>query len=102
MNETPPAGGGLVLPCLNEADALPWVLDRVPEGWRAVVVDNGSTDGSDRIARERGALVVHEARRGFGAACHAGLQAAEADVVAFCDCDASLDPAELPRVARPV
>jgi dTDP-L-rhamnose 4-epimerase len=102
MNETPPPGGDLVLPCLNEAAALPWVLDRVPEGWRAVVVDNGSGDGSADIARAHGARVVHEPRRGFGAACHAGLTAAEAEVVAFCDCDASLDPAELPRVAAPV
>lgn len=102
MNETPPPGGDLVLPCLNEAAALPWVLDRVPEGWRAVVVDNGSGDGSAEIARAHGARVVHEPRRGFGAACHAGLTAAEAEVVAFCDCDASLDPAELPRVAAPV
>lgn len=102
MNETPPPGGDLVLPCLNEAAALPWVLDRVPEGWRAVVVDNGSGDGSAEIARAHGARVVHEPRRGFGAACHAGLTAAEAELVAFCDCDASLDPAELPRVAAPV
>jgi glycosyltransferase involved in cell wall biosynthesis len=102
MNENSPPGGDLVLPCLNEADALPWVLGRVPPGWRAVVVDNGSDDGSARIAREHGALVVREDRRGFGAACHAGLLAAEADLVAFCDCDASLDPADLPRVAAPV
>ncbi|MFR9675067.1 glycosyltransferase family 2 protein [Streptomyces sp. TR06-5] len=106
MNDkvTPPEvpSGDLVLPCLNEAEALPWVLDRLPEGWRAVVVDNGSTDGSAEIARERGALVVHEERRGFGAACHAGLEAAEADLVAFCDCDASLDPSAVPRVAAQV
>ncbi|MGW6745526.1 glycosyltransferase family 2 protein [Streptomyces sp. NPDC055025] len=82
----------LVLPCLNEAEALPWVLARVPAGWRAVVVDNGSTDGSAELAAELGATVVHEPRRGFGAACHAGLLAAEADIVCFCDCDASLDP----------
>ncbi|GAB2836093.1 glycosyltransferase family 2 protein [Streptomyces daliensis] len=94
--------GDLVLPCLNEADALPWVLARVPAGWRAIVVDNGSDDGSADIARAHGATVVHEARRGFGAACHAGLTAAEAEFVAFCDCDASLDPGMLPRVARPV
>ena len=101
---TPPErpGGDLVLPCLNEADALPWVLGRVPPGWRAVVVDNGSTDGSADIARAHGATVVHEPRRGFGAACHAGLVAAEADLVAFCDCDASLDPGAVPRVAAPV
>ncbi|MBT3149961.1 glycosyltransferase family 2 protein [Streptomyces sp. CHD11] len=90
-----PASVDVVLPCLDEAAALPWVLDRVPPGWRALVVDNGSTDDSDRIARELGATVVHEERRGFGAACHAGLTAATADIVCFCDCDASLDPAEL-------
>ncbi|PGH49490.1 glycosyltransferase family 2 protein [Streptomyces sp. Ru87] len=82
----------VVLPCLDEARALPWVLERVPPGWRAIVVDNGSTDGSAEVARAAGATVVSEPRRGFGAACHAGLLASDADVVCFCDCDASLDP----------
>ena len=95
MTSSAPEDVDVVLPCLNEAEALPWVLDRVPPGWRAVVVDNGSTDGSADLARERGATVVHEARRGFGAACHAGLSAATAEIVCFCDCDASLDPALL-------
>ncbi|MER7999963.1 glycosyltransferase family 2 protein [Streptomyces sp. NPDC095613] len=91
----------VVLPCLDEAAALPWVLERMPAAWRAIVVDNGSTDGSPHIAHALGATVVHEPKRGFGAACHAGLLAAEADVVCFCDCDASLDPALLvPFVAR--
>ncbi|WP_055543743.1 glycosyltransferase family 2 protein [Streptomyces kanamyceticus] len=92
----------MVLPCLDEADALPWVLDRVPPGWRAIVVDNGSTDGSADIARALGATVVHEDRRGFGAACHAGLLAATADIVCFCDCDASLDPSLLLPFVREV
>ncbi|MFJ5520335.1 glycosyltransferase family 2 protein [Streptomyces griseoluteus] len=82
----------IVLPCLDEAEALPWVLARIPAGWRAIVVDNGSTDGSAEVARALGATVVREERRGFGAACHAGLLAARADLVCFCDCDASLDP----------
>ncbi|MEU6537805.1 glycosyltransferase family 2 protein [Streptomyces sp. NPDC047000] len=90
-----PSDVDIVLPCLNEAEALPWVLARVPDGWRALVVDNGSTDGSAGIARALGATVVHEPRRGFGAACHAGLTAADAEVVCFCDCDASLDPSLL-------
>ncbi|MGW5064212.1 glycosyltransferase family 2 protein [Streptomyces sp. NPDC004096] len=105
MTETSPSSPApvdVVLPCLDEADALPWVLERVPSGWRAIVVDNGSTDGSADIARALGAHVVHEPRRGFGAACHAGLTAATADVVCFCDCDASLDPALLPAIAGPV
>jgi glycosyltransferase involved in cell wall biosynthesis len=85
----------VVLPCLDEAGALPWVLARIPAGWRAIVVDNGSVDGSAEIALAHGARVVTELRRGFGAACHAGLLAAEAEYVCFCDCDASLDPALL-------
>lgn len=88
----------VVLPCLNERGALPWVLSRLPEGYRAVVVDNGSSDGSSELAASLGALVVKEPRRGFGAAAHAGLLASTAPYVAFCDCDGSLDPAELPAM----
>ncbi|MEU4087518.1 glycosyltransferase family 2 protein [Streptomyces aureus] len=92
---SPPSDVDVVLPCLNEAEALPWVLARIPAHWRAIVVDNGSTDGSAEAAGALGATVVHEPRRGFGSACHAGLTAATAEVVCFCDCDASLDPALL-------
>ncbi|TXK17651.1 glycosyltransferase family 2 protein [Homoserinibacter sp. GY 40078] len=88
----------VVLPCLDEAGALPWVLSRLPEGYRAIIVDNGSTDGSGDVARAHGALVVDEPRRGFGSAAHAGLLAAEAPIVAFCDADASMDPADLPSL----
>ncbi len=95
-------GIDVVLPCLNEQGALPWVLSRMPAGYRAIVVDNGSTDESAAIAAEFGALVVAEPHRGFGAACHAGLLAATTEVVCFMDADASLDPAQLPRVAEPV
>ena len=102
-----PGGSGappveVVLPCLDEAQALPWVLSRMPPGYRAVVADNGSTDGSADVARAHGALVVPVPQRGFGAACHAGLLATTADVVCFMDADASLDPQHLPRVADPV
>lgn len=81
---------------------MPWVLGRLPEGWHAIVVDNGSTDDSARVAAEHGATVVQEARRGFGSAAHAGLEAATADYVAFCDADASMDPADLVALAAPV
>ncbi|MEZ0108929.1 hypothetical protein ABH920_002930 [Catenulispora sp. EB89] len=92
----------VILPCLDEAAALPYVLSRIPAGYRAIVVDNGSTDGSAEVAESLGALVVHEPRRGFGAACHAGLLAATADVVCFLDCDGSFDPEDLPKVADAV
>jgi glycosyltransferase involved in cell wall biosynthesis len=97
---TPQAHVDVVFPCLNEAAALPWVLSRLPEGYRAIVVDNGSSDGSGTIAASLGALVVTEDRRGFGAAAHAGLRAASAPIVAFCDADGSMDPAELPRLVE--
>jgi glycosyltransferase involved in cell wall biosynthesis len=92
----------IVLPCLNEAAALPWVLSRIPSGARALIVDNGSTDGSTRIAAALGAVVVVCRRRGYGAACQAGLLASEAELVAFCDCDGTLDPWQVTRLAQPV
>jgi dTDP-L-rhamnose 4-epimerase len=92
----------VVLPCLDEASALPAVLAGLPTGYRAIVVDNGSTDGSADIAAGLGATVVREATRGFGAACAAGLAATRAPYVAFCDCDDSLDLRQLPRVVDPV
>lgn len=92
----------VVLPCLDEAAALPWVLSRLPAGYRAIVVDNGSTDGSAEVARAAGATVVDEPRRGFGSAAHAGLLAATAPIVAFCDADASMDPQDLIAIVDPV
>lgn len=90
----------IVLPCLDEAAALPWVLTRIPLGARAIVVDNGSRDGSPDIARDLGAVIVDCEQRGYGAACHAGLLAASAEFVAFCDCDGSLDPADAVRLVE--
>jgi glycosyltransferase involved in cell wall biosynthesis len=92
----------VVLPCLDEAGALPAVLGNLPTGYRAIVVDNGSRDGSGALAADLGATVVREDVPGFGSACYAGLLAATADVVCFCDCDGSIDTADLPRVADPV
>lgn len=92
----------MVFPCLNEEGALSRILPRLPKGYRAIVVDNGSTDRSAQVARELGATVVAEPRRGFGSAAHTGLLAATAPIVAFCDADASMDPADLPLVVDPV
>jgi glycosyltransferase involved in cell wall biosynthesis len=94
----------VVIPVLNESAALPALLATVPAGYTAVVVDNGSTDGSGHIARRAGAVVVEEPVRGFGAACWAGLLAAEPEdgVVCFMDGDGSLDPADLAGVVAPV
>jgi glycosyltransferase involved in cell wall biosynthesis len=92
----------VILPALDEAEAIPRVLAAIPAGYRAIVVDNGSTDDTAAVAASWGATVVNEPRRGFGAACWAGLQAAEADIVCFMDADASFDPGELALVSGPV
>jgi glycosyltransferase involved in cell wall biosynthesis len=88
----------VVLPCLNEAEALPSVLAAFPDGFRAIVADNGSTDGSPEIAAAAGALVVREPTAGYGSAVRAGLGAATSDVVAVLDADGSLDPGALPMM----
>ncbi len=93
MNE---ATVDVVLPALDEAAIVTWVVERMPAGFRAIVVDNGSTDGTADRAAAAGATVVHEPVRGFGSACWAGLRAATADTVCFMDCDGSLDPVMLP------
>lgn len=85
----------LVLPCRDEAPALEGLLPEVPEGFRVIVADNGSRDATADVARRLGATVVLEDRPGYGAAVHAGLLMARADLVAFMDGDGSFDPVEL-------
>ncbi len=85
----------LVLPCRDEAAALPGVLASVPAGLHVVVVDNGSTDGTADVARRLGATVVHEPTPGYGAAVHAGVLATTAEYVGILDGDGSMDPREI-------
>lgn len=95
----------VVIPALDEEESLPQVLASIPRAWchRVVVADNGSSDGTAAAAREGGALVVHEPRRGYGAACLAGVrQAGEADILVFLDADNSDDPRELPLLVAPL
>ena len=92
----------VILPCLDEEQALPGVLLSLPDGFEAIVVDNGSTDRSAAIAREFGARIVAEPRRGYGAAVHAGLLAATAEIVVVCDADGTFEMAQLAAVVAPV
>ena len=88
----------VVLPCLNEAASLPGVLAAMPDGYRPLVVDNNSTDGTAEVARRHGAQVVSEPRPGYGSAVHAGVVAAATSIVAVIDADGSLDPGDLPAL----
>lgn len=94
----------VILPCLDEAAALPPVLRAITGelGATALVVDNGSTDGSPDVAAEHGARVVHESARGYGAAVHTGLLHATAEIVCFLDADGSVAPNELPALIAPL
>ena len=112
----PPSGGkkeaspppiDVVIPALNEEQSISLVLEALPDEWirRVVVVDNGSTDDTAVVARQSGADVVREERRGYGSACLRGLAALSADppsIVIFVDADFSDFPEELPRVVRPI
>ena len=102
---------GVLIPALDEEQALPEVLAAIPRagsGWRVAtvtVVDNGSTDRTADVARAAGATVVREPRRGYGAACLAGLAAmkpAPPEVVVFMDADRSDDPTQLPDLLAPI
>jgi glycosyltransferase involved in cell wall biosynthesis len=92
----------VILPALDEAAALPTALACFPPQVGLLVVDNGSTDQTAAVAAAHGAQVVGEPRRGFGAACWAGVQAAGGEVLVFADADGSFDGADLPAVAGPV
>lgn len=96
----------LIIPARNEELSLPGVLKNLPSTiTRIVVVDNGSTDGTARIARDHGATVIHETTPGYGRACLAGLASLQdnpPDIVAFVDADGSDDLSCLPGLIAPV
>ena len=97
----------MILPARNEEIPLPGVLAEIPvEGidW-VVVVDNGSTDRTAKVARQAGAVIVAEPRAGYGFACAAGVRAAAergADLLVFLDADGSFDPAQIPDLLAPI
>lgn len=107
-----PASGGagatriaVIIPALNEELAIGEVVSAVPATLvgQIIVVDNGSTDRTAEVARAAGARVIAEPLRGYGAACLAGVKAAEgAEILVFLDGDRSDDPAEMPRVLWPI
>lgn len=104
-------GVSIVIPCLNEQETLPLVLERIEQLRRVsfqqrplevLVVDNGSTDRSVEIALTHKARVVHCAERGYGAALRCGIQQAIYDIVAFADADNTYDFLELPKLLEMV
>ena len=80
----------VVIPCLNEEEGIRKVLSQIPNFVdEVIVVDNDSTDGTARIAREMGARVIHENVRGYGRAYKTGLLHARGDIIVTLDGDHS-------------
>ncbi len=95
----------VIIPALNEQDAIGRVIDDIPEDLvqKVIVVDNGSTDATPQVAEKAGARVVHEPRRGYGAACLAGIAAEGApDIFVFLDGDYSDYPGEMRLLVAPI
>jgi glycosyltransferase involved in cell wall biosynthesis len=96
----------LIIPALNEEPSIARVLAELPAGlyWRILVVDNGSTDRTAKLARAAGATVLEEPRRGYGSACLRALETLDprTEIVVFMDADASDVPAEAADLIRPI
>jgi len=100
----------IVIPALDEEPSLPGVLAAIPQVGRVIVVDNGSSDGTARVAEAGGAEVVREPRRGYGSACLAGIHHAlctprnggNVDIIVILDADQADDPTLLHRLVDPI
>ena len=94
----------VIMPAYNEADAIGEVLDKLmpmakESGWEVAIVDDGSDDGTGKIAEERGARVItHAANRGYGASLSTGVEATDAEVVVFIDSDGQHDENDIGRL----
>jgi glycosyltransferase involved in cell wall biosynthesis len=94
----------VVIPCLNEAENIVECVTRARRvlaesglSGEVIVADNGSDDGSPELAKDAGALVVHEPRRGYGSAYLAGFAAARGEYVVMADADLTYDWTEIPH-----
>jgi glycosyltransferase involved in cell wall biosynthesis len=95
----------VIIPAYNEEESLPHVLNDLPKDQlhQIIVVDNRSTDRTSEVARENGATVVYEKRRGYGQACLSGMGALDApDIVVFLDGDYSDYPEEIDLLVEPI
>jgi glycosyltransferase involved in cell wall biosynthesis len=99
----------VIIPALNEERAIGKVLAHIPSNIASevVVVDNNSSDATAKVARNFGATIVHESRKGYGFACLKGIEYVmsrpqKTDVVVFLDADYSDYPEEMANLIQPI
>ena len=90
----------VIVPALNEEQSIGWVMDNIPT-WvsEVVLVDGLSVDGTELVCTDRrdDVVIVHQPRKGKGAALRAGFEAASGDIIVMIDADGSTDPREMGR-----
>ncbi len=108
---SPPPNIDLIIPARNEQSNIPALFEQIPTTLfrHIILADNGSSDRTADLARDRGAIIVHESQPGYGAACLAALKwiadqghASAPAAVAFLDADLSDDPSQLPKLCEPI
>jgi glycosyltransferase involved in cell wall biosynthesis len=97
----------VVIPAFNEEKSIPLVIKDIPKEWvdEVIVVSNNSTDKTDEVAKEAGATVLRENRKGYGWACLLGIEYAvnqKSDIIIFLDGDYSDYPQQIPEVLAPI
>jgi glycosyltransferase involved in cell wall biosynthesis len=94
----------LVIPALNEERSLGYVLERVDRSLisEIILVDGGSSDGTVALAKDNGAKVIEETRRGYGRACAVGAASAQGEVIVFMDADGADNPDQIPELITPI
>lgn len=97
----------VIIPAFNEEKSIGKVINDIPKEWidHVIVVNNGSTDNTPDCAKEHGAIVLDEPRKGYGYACLLGIQKAEelnCEIIVFLDGDYSDYPEEIPKVLEPI
>jgi glycosyltransferase involved in cell wall biosynthesis len=99
----------VIIPALNEEDAIAKVIGDIPKDIvvEIIVVDNGSSDNTIKVAEATGATVLSEPLRGYGAACLKGIdyvkeKAPDTEIIVFLDADYSDHPEEMPAIIEPI
>ena len=92
----------VIIPAINEEESLGFVLEHIPKNLveETIVVDGGSTDNTVTIAKEHGATVITQLKKGYGRACATGLGYAQTKCVAFLDADGADNPEDLVELIK--